>query len=139
MAVDQKLTPDALAGVQVLFVDDNEDSVEIMQIALEHAGALVMATTSVRAALKILEHFVPDVILSDLKMPHEDGLTLVRQLRGMPILRTIPVLAVTGYEEFYDRRDLLEFGFIGVMRKPLNYPDLILTVGALAQAHKHRH
>jgi CheY-like chemotaxis protein len=125
-----------LTGIRVLLVDDERRSLEIMQDHLEEAGATVVAVTTVRAAFEALVYFTPQVILSDLRMPQEDGLAFVRELRLVPSLRGVPVLAVTGYHEFYDRRDLLDVGFIGVMRKPLNYPHLVQTVGALAQARK---
>jgi DNA-binding response OmpR family regulator len=111
---------DPLAGVHVLLVEDDQDALIAMQVNLEHAGAVVIGATTVRAALEALGQYTPDVILTDLKMPDEDGLLFVRELRRVTSMRGVPVLAVTGFQEFYDRRDLLEAGFIGVMRKPID-------------------
>lgn len=127
---------DALAGVHVLLVEDDQDALIAMQVNLEHAGAVVVGATTARAALEALRQYTPNVILTDLKMPDEDGLSFVRELRRVTSMRGVPVLAVTGFQEFYDRRDLLEAGFIGVMRKPIDFSELIQTVGALAQAYR---
>jgi CheY-like chemotaxis protein len=106
MIADEKVYAHALTGVRVLVVEE----------------ALI--------------DFRPDVILSDLKMPETDGLSFVRRLRQAQALQAIPVLAVTGFHELYDLRELCDAGFLGVMRKPVIFTDLIQTIGAIAQARK---
>jgi CheY-like chemotaxis protein len=123
-----------LAGVHVLVVDDDPDSLEMMQAALSYAGALVTAVDSAQRAFAALDRATPDVIVSDLRMPDADGLSFARQLRQVPALRAVPVLAVTGYDELYARSDLHAAGFIGILRKPLAFFDLVRTVAALADA-----
>lgn len=136
MANGRKAAADALAGVHVLVVDDDEDSLVVMQTTLEYAGALVMTAGSAKAAFEAFGRFTPDVIVADLRMPGQDGLSFARDLQRIPSLRTIPVLAVTGYDELYVRRDLHDAGFIGILRKPLTFPDLVQAVGALAETRK---
>jgi CheY-like chemotaxis protein len=123
-----------LAGVHVLVVDDDRDSLEMMQAALSYAGALVTAVDSARQAFTVLNAATPNVIVSDLRMPDTDGLTFARELRTMPALDAIPILAVTGYDELYARSELHAAGFIGILRKPLAFLDLVRTVAALADA-----
>ena len=105
-----------------------------MQAALSYAGALVTAVDSAQQALAALNRVTPDVIVSDLRMPNADGLSLARELKKVPALCAIPVLAVTGYDELYARSELHAAGFIGILRKPLAFLDLVRTVAALADA-----
>jgi len=126
----------ALAGIHVLVVDDDVDSLTMMQAGLEYAGALVMAARTAETAFEALGRFLPDVIVSDLRMPDKDGLSFARELHRVPSLRTIPILAVTGYDDFYVRRELHDAGFIGILRKPIAFPDLLHAVGALAEVRK---
>ena len=123
-----------LAGVHVLVVDDDPDSLEMMRAALSYAGALVTAVDSAQQAFTALNRVAPDVIVSDLRMPGADGLSLARELKTMPALRSVPVLAVTGYDGLYARSELHAAGFIGILRKPLAFLDLVRTVAALADA-----
>lgn len=123
-----------LTGVHVLVVDDDPDSLEMMQAALSYAGALVTAVDSAQQAFTALNRVTPDVIVSDLRMPGADGLSFARELKTMPALRSVPVLAVTGYDELYARSELHAAGFIGILRKPLAFLDLVRTVAALADA-----
>jgi CheY-like chemotaxis protein len=123
-----------LGGVHVLVVDDDPDSLEMMRAALSYAGALVTAVDSAQQAFTALNRVAPDVIVSDLRMPGADGLSFARELKTMPALRSVPVLAVTGYDELYARSELHAAGFIGILRKPLAFLDLVRTVAALADA-----
>jgi CheY-like chemotaxis protein len=125
-----------LAGVHVLVVDDDPDSLDMMQAALLYAGALVTGAPSAKKAFEALGWVSPNVIVCDLKMPGADGLSFAREVQSVESLRSIPILAVTGYDELYPRKDLYAAGFIGILRKPVPFLDLIRTVAALAEAGK---
>lgn len=125
-----------LGGVHVLVVDDDPDSLYMMQVALEYGGALVTVASSAKKAFEALTRVVPNVILSDLKMAEADGLSFAREVQTVPSLRSIPILAVTAYDDLYVRRELHDAGFIGILRKPVTFPDLVRTVAALAVAGK---
>jgi two-component system CheB/CheR fusion protein len=127
------LAGQALAGVHVLVVDDDVDSLHLIQAALNYAGALVTTALSASIALDTLHRVVPHVIVSDLRMPGMDGLSFVREILKMPALRTVPVLAVTGYADLYTRRELHAVGFAGLLPKPIGFPDLISTIAVLIQ------
>jgi CheY-like chemotaxis protein len=127
-----KAAPGPLFSVHVLVVDDDEDSLNVMQTSLEYAGALVIAAATASDAFAALERFIPNVIVTDLRMPGEDGLSFARRLQLVPSLRAVPILAVTAYDEFYARRELHESGFVAFLRKPITYPDLVQAVSALA-------
>src|SRR5262245_3239954 len=99
----EKVAPGPLAGVHVLVVDDDEDSRIVMQTALEYLGALVFAAGSAAAAHEVLRQVAFDIMVVDLRMPREDGAAFARAVQRVPSLRTIPLLAVTAYEELYER------------------------------------
>jgi CheY-like chemotaxis protein len=107
-----------LSGVHVLVVDDDLDSLDMMQAAFHSAGASVTAVSSAKKAIEALNRATPSVVVSDLKMPDEDGLTFARGLQTIPSLRSVPILAVTAYDQLYVRRELHDAGFVGILRKP---------------------
>ena len=80
-----------LAGIRVLVVDDNIDSLDVFTTVLRQLGAVVGTARSARDALATIATVHADVIVSDLAMPHEDGLWLLGQLRRLPhAQRTVP-------------------------------------------------
>src|SRR6185436_3843731 len=89
----------ALGGISLLVVDDDADALDLFAEMLRQGGADVRAAPSVRAALDILERWEPDVVVSDIEMPGENGYALIHQLRGgrIPHGDRIPVVAVTAY------------------------------------------
>src|SRR6266851_342869 len=76
-----------LDGVRVLLVEDDEDTREVLTLGLELQGAEVQAVGCARDALRAVDGFVPHVILSDIGLPDEDGLALIRKLRKLPASR----------------------------------------------------
>lgn len=90
-----------LQGVRILAVEDDQDSREMIELVLRSQGADVVSVGSVREALKVLERkeWKPEVLVSDLGMPEEDGYDLVRRLRSQPAEENshIPAIAITGY------------------------------------------
>ncbi|HVG54114.1 MAG TPA: ATP-binding protein [Vicinamibacterales bacterium] len=117
--------PDALdasllTGVDVLVVDDDEDARLLMQMTLSRYGAAVTTAGSAHEALAVLDRSLPDVVLSDIGMPHEDGYDLLRRLRSRPAERggTIPAVAVTAYASTTDRSSTLAAGYQGHVAKP---------------------
>jgi CheY-like chemotaxis protein len=129
------LPTDALVGVHVLVVDDDDDARLLIRTILEYCGALVTVTTSAREALRILERVVPDALVSDISMPHEDGYWLIRELRALAPDRggAIPAIALTahGYAHGPDRT--LAAGFQVHLRKPIDPWDLCRTVVSLVR------
>jgi CheY-like chemotaxis protein len=121
----------ALANIHVLVVDDDVDSLDLIQAALNYAGALVTTAQSASIALDTLHRVIPDMIVSDLRMPEIDGLSFLGEVRKIPALGTVPVLAVTGYPDLYPSGELHAVGFAGVLPKPIAFPDLISTIAVL--------
>lgn len=127
-------TSGELAGLHVLVVDDDQDSLDAMQAAMHYGGAQVTGASSAKQAFQALTRVTPDVIVCDLKMPEEDGPSFVRELRRTPSWRAIPVLAVSAYDYLYVQQELHHAGFLAFLRKPISFTDIVRAVAALARA-----
>ncbi len=122
-----------LDGLRVLVVDDEADTRDIMAAALEASGARVQLAASARDAFDILARAPVDVLLSDIAMPGEDGLALIRKVRSsaVPDVASIPAAAVTAFTSPEDREHALAAGFDAHLAKPFEPADLVRTVERL--------
>ena len=117
----------SLADVKVLVVDDDLDSLAVMRRALEQAGAEAHIAENARDALKLVKARAPDLLVSDIGMPTEDGYALVRKVRELdPPLGAIPAMALTAFARPEDHQRAL--AHIG---KPVDAEELIRAVAAL--------
>ena len=124
-------------GVRVLVVDDEPDAREVIRIGLEQRGATVKTAASVEEALAALaRHGPPDVLLSDIGMPDEDGYALIRKVRQLPESDggTIPAVALTAYARAEDRDRALAAGFQAHLPKPVEPAKLAEAVAEVLGA-----
>jgi CheY-like chemotaxis protein len=123
-----------LAGLQVLVVDDEPHSRELLERLLSECGAGVLCAGDARAALELLQTQVPDVLVSDIGMPDIDGYELLRRVRGLPhpSLRQLPALALTAFARAEDQARSLSSGFDAHLTKPMNPGQVLATVARLA-------
>jgi CheY-like chemotaxis protein len=133
-ASDGVLPPRGLAGITVLVVDDAEDAREALSMLLGQFGAHVTAVGSADEALAILERDRPDVLLSDIAMPEEDGYSLIRKVRAREPARggLVPAAALTAYASPEDRLKALSAGYQDHLPKPVDPVVLVEIVAALA-------
>ena len=125
--------PRALHGVRVLVVDDDLDSRDMLRHLLQQAGAIVTTAGSASEALDIIDAAAPDVLVSDIGMPDQDGYQLLRTLRQRPTRSaSIPAVAVTAYARPEDRAHAIAAGFQVHVSKPISPRDLISNVERLA-------
>ncbi len=119
-----------LHGVHILIVEDDEDSRNVLALLLQKLGALVEAVASVREALDRLTARRPDVLVSDIGMPDEDGYSLIRQVRQMPAdeARKLPAIALTAYARRQDAEAALGAGFDCHLPKPVAPAELIRAI-----------
>jgi signal transduction histidine kinase/ActR/RegA family two-component response regulator len=124
----------ALDGVRVLLVDDDRDSLQILTVMLTEHRASVEAVSSVAEALETLEWYKPDVLVSDLAMPGEDGYSLIHKVRALEAAngQQTPAVALTAYVRVEDRARALKAGFNMFVPKPVEPNDLILAIANLA-------
>jgi signal transduction histidine kinase/ActR/RegA family two-component response regulator len=125
-----------LEGLQILVVDDEADALELLSTILQNNGAEVIAVASVKQALTILETATdrsPDVLVSDIGMPDEDGYSLIRKLRQLEAQRggKLPAIALTAYAASDDRRQALLAGFQMHLTKPVDAAELVAVVASL--------
>jgi CheY-like chemotaxis protein len=125
-----------LNGVDVLLVEDEAATRETTRRLFEAAGATVHAVDTAHAAHVALMHRQPQVIVSDIGLPGEDGYTLMKELRSMAWASgaaRIPSLALTAFARADDKRRALEAGFDAHLAKPVDPEQLLATVAQLAQ------
>jgi signal transduction histidine kinase/ActR/RegA family two-component response regulator len=133
--------PVMLGGLRVLLVDDEDDAREAMAVLLRQAGAEVTAVASAARALDAFEREKPDVLLSDIAMPGEDGFALISKVRALPMERggAVPAAALTAYATAEDRMRVLRAGFHDHLAKPIDPTALVGAVAALARGSRVRH
>ena len=126
-----------LDGLQVLVVDDETDTRELLSIILKQYGAKVTAAASAAEALLSLEQSKPDVLVSDIGMPGEDGYALIRAYRAREAERGghLPAVALTAYATESDRQQALEAGFQMHVPKPVELHQLVEVVAHLARCY----
>ncbi|HBB30769.1 MAG TPA: hybrid sensor histidine kinase/response regulator [Cyanobacteria bacterium UBA8803] len=122
-----------LKGVCVLLIDDERDTREFLTFMLEQYGALVTAATSAREGLEVLERLTPDVLVSDIGMPEQDGYTLLHQIRARSPEQGggIPAVALTAYAREEDRQQAISAGFQVHISKPVEPTTLVHVVATL--------
>jgi signal transduction histidine kinase/ActR/RegA family two-component response regulator len=122
-----------LDGVRVLLIDDDPNTLEMLIEALRTSGAEVSAASSARDALETLQEAQPHVIVSDIAMPGEDGLWLIKRIRQLSApAGATPAIALTALARKEDRTRAIEAGFQMHLAKPVRVADLQTVVAALA-------
>lgn len=123
----------SLRGVRVLVVDDEPDSLELLTELLKEAGMLVDAAASVPEAFDALMANRPDVIISDIGMPYENGYSFLRNLRQVlpEDGGTIPALALTGFARPEDRERAFAAGFNLHLAKPIRIERVLQALSEL--------
>jgi CheY-like chemotaxis protein len=123
-----------LDGVKVVFVDDDLDSRELVQRVLSEHGADVWTAGSSDDARSVFSEVRPDVLVSDIGMPGEDGYELIRAIRALPDDQggKTPAAAVTALSRVEDRKRALLAGFHTHVAKPVEPAELVAVVASLA-------
>jgi PAS domain S-box-containing protein len=126
--------PISLAGVTVLAVDDKLDSLDLVSAVLARRGAHVFTSLTAAEALELLKRERPDVVLADIEMPGQDGLTFIRKVRALPAGDggRVPAAALTAYASSNDRTQALLAGFNMHVPKPVQPDELAAVVARLA-------
>jgi len=127
--------PDRLDGLRVLVVDDEQDTREMLRAGLGHCGAVVTTAGSAAEALAEIRESPPDVLISDIGMPDEDGYQLVRKIRARPAEAggRVPAIALTAYARTEDRLQALRAGYHMHVPKPVELAELVAVVSSLVR------
>jgi len=130
-----------LAGLRILVVDDEADARDLLAIRLQQYGADVITAPSAEAAMEALalQGPHPDLIVSDIAMPGEDGYSLIRRVRAMEPEQggRIPAIALTAYSRTKDRVQALAAGFQIHMPKPVNAAELAIAITSIIGRFDH--
>lgn len=121
-----------LDGLRVLVVDNNADCREFFRLVLESFSAVVKLAASAREALEVLRRWKPDVLISDIAMPDEDGYSLIRQIRILQQgVMQLPAIAITAWITDEGRAKAIDSGFSVYAEKPIDPDELAAVVAHL--------
>jgi hypothetical protein len=125
----------SLNGLQVLVVDSNGDSRDLLAMLFQLYGVEIIPATSVGEALDILEGVQPDLLISEIGLPKEDGYSLMDRVKALEVAKQlqIPAIALTTYARKEDRARALAAGFRKHIAKPFDMDELIATVAHLTR------
>ncbi|HEX9927175.1 MAG TPA: ATP-binding protein [Pyrinomonadaceae bacterium] len=125
--------PPELTGIKILAVDDEPDARFLLTAILEKCGAEIKTCESATQAIDLLEEFQPDILISDIGMPEEDGYALIKRVRdaerGTP--KRIPAVALTAFARVEDRLKALSAGFNMHVPKPVEPAELAMVIASL--------
>jgi signal transduction histidine kinase/DNA-binding NarL/FixJ family response regulator len=126
-----------LEGLRVIIVDDEADVRSAVAALLERGGATVLPMQSGTTIDQAIAEFRPDVLILDIGMPGEDGYSLIRRVRRLPMSLggNLPAISLTAHAREEDRRRAMALGFQAHLAKPVNVSQLLSTIADLAAAH----
>lgn len=124
-----------LAGIHVLVLEDEPDARELVGALLESRGAKVVLAASAAEAYTSLERELPDIILSDIAMPDEDGYQFARRVRTFAPERggETPIVALTAYASPQDRKRTRDAGYSHHLAKPVDAEELVSVLESLSK------
>lgn len=125
-----------LQGIKAIVVDDEADARDLLTVILEQQGAQVASASNTFEAFQVLENFHPDIIISDIGMPDEDGYSFLETVRSLPDshLSQVPAIALTAYAGEADRHRARKAGFESHIAKPFDPVDIVNAVYQLTEA-----
>jgi PAS domain S-box-containing protein len=130
---NERLKSQVLSGLHVLIVDDDQDTLDLLTAALTQRSANVTGVLSVAAAIEAIKSFRPDVLISDIAMPGEDGYQLIQKVLALDVVPGIPAIAITAYAKQEDKDRALAAGFQRYLSKPVELGEFIAAVAELAR------
>jgi PAS domain S-box-containing protein len=127
---------ETLKGLRILVVDDQAAVRKMLKAYLEHQGAEVRPSATVDEAIEELQEWTPDVLLSDISLPDEDGLALISRVRLLESgpARDVLAIALTGHTQFEDRVRALSAGFQSFLSKHVQPAELVSTIATLVKS-----
>jgi PAS domain S-box-containing protein len=130
--------PERLDGLKILVIDDEADTRELLRVVLSQCNAEVITAGSVREALELFDRHRPDILISDIGMPEEDGYELIQRIRELPVERggNVQAIALTAYARAEDRLRVLRSGYQTHVAKPVEMAELLAVVASLAGRHR---
>lgn len=131
--MDNKTEQTRLAHLRILFIDDCEDTREIFSLMLKNNGAAIKTVGSSKECLQILPEFKPDLIISDISMPEEDGFSLIKKIRALEKEKHIPAIALSAHIDEEQIQYALKVGFQRYIKKPTDWKALARMILELTE------
>ena len=124
--------------MKVLVVDDEPDTRELLKVGLGQCGAEVTVAASAAEAIEAMQRVVPDLLISDIGMPEEDGYELISRVRALPEENGshVPAIALTAYARVEDRMQVLRAGYQMHVPKPVELAELVAVAASLVRRGK---
>lgn len=129
--IEKSIQPCRFSGLEILVVDDEVDSLDILTMILRQEGARLVPVVSAAAAIEALNQTIPDLIISDIGMPETNGYSLMEQIRALPQGKNVPAIALTAYANEIEPQRSFEAGFQKHLAKPIIIPELIAAITEL--------
>jgi len=119
-------------GLKILVVDDEADSRDLLSAVLTRCGSEVRCSASAAEAIRAFDEWSPDLLVSDIGMPNEDGYSLIKRVRRLKSSRAkkIPAVALTAYAAEEDRQQALSAGFQMHLVKPIDPEGFVISIAA---------
>ena len=114
-----------MAGELILIIEDNEKNRKLLRDVLQATGHKTIESETAEEGLKLAIEKSPDLILMDIQLPGMDGITALKQLKGDPQTKSIPVIAITASAMTYNRVTMLAEGFDGYQTKPISLKEFL--------------
>lgn len=129
----ERQTTSASAGAQLLVVEDDPDTLEMLKATLEARGFVVTACESAAEMLECAKDTTADLLISDIGMPEMDGFEMIKRLRQLEAFKNIPAIALSGYASQKDAKTAIAAGFNAHVSKPVDPKELLTLVEGLLQ------
>ena len=120
---------------KILVIEDNEQNLYLITFILEKDGYLVLQAKDGREGIEIADQTDPTLILLDIQLPRMDGYAVARELRSIPKMAEVPIIAVTSYAMVGDKERVLAAGCSGYIEKPINPETFMTEVEKYIPAH----
>jgi CheY-like chemotaxis protein len=124
--------PQPLGGLSLILVEDDCDNREVLEMALAAEGAFVRTASRAEEALALCRSALPAVVLTDIVLPDQDGVWLLRQIRDLPGSR-VPVIAFTGRAFPHESEAITAAGFDAYLVKPADVDKIVAVIIALTE------
>jgi CheY-like chemotaxis protein len=134
----EEIVESDLLGVTILVVDDEPDARALIARLLTDSRARVITAASAAEAFSILVDESPDILLSDIGMPGEDGYALIKRIRALPEKASLPAIALTAYARTDDRVKAIQAGYHMHLAKPVEPVELLAMLQSIAERTRDR-
>jgi two-component system cell cycle response regulator DivK len=122
-----------MANELILIIEDNERNRKLVRDVLQFRGYQTIEAETGEEGLRLARERRPALVLMDIQLPGIDGITALGQLRGDPMTRAIPVIAVTASAMTHDRQKIMAAGFDGYQSKPINVKEFLEVVRGMLE------